>query len=161
MTSADGPRTSTNRFTACGRISTARPASISNRAGPTYIPRRTLRTYLYVRYMKFVFLFYLALCCPLPFMPDFIACPWAVVMGGLGLICMAPNLLPAHPHPLLDHPCCSFAAHSPGCYPTTAARENEFYKFQLERVEGVYLTSRECGIGMIQSSTGSIKFMAQ
>ena len=37
---------------------------------------------------------------------------------------------------------------------------NEFYEFKLERIEGIYLNARESGVGMVQSSTGSVKFMA-
>ena len=41
MTSAAGPRTSTNQFMACGRISTARPAATSNRTSPTFLAEQS------------------------------------------------------------------------------------------------------------------------
>ena len=121
----------------------------------SYIPRRTLRTYLYVRYMEAFFPFYLALFFGLPFLPDFIRWPWAAVTGGLGLIWFL--ILSQHMHVI----CWTLPAvlSQPILPDATQPQENEFYEFQLERVEGVYLTARECGIGMIQSSTGSIKFM--
>ena len=51
-----------------------------------YIPRKTLRTYLYVRFMRWAFLLYCVLCIPMPFLPDFIGWPWAAITGGLGLV---------------------------------------------------------------------------
>ena len=121
-----------------------------------YIPRKTLRTYLYVRFMRWAFLLYCVLCIPMPFLPDFIGWPWAAITGVLGLVWLL--IFSQHMHVIywtipavLSQPIIPDAAQTRG---------NEFYEFQLERVEGVYLTARESGIGMIQKATGSIKFMA-
>ena len=121
-----------------------------------YIPRRTLRTYLYIRCMRWVFLAYCVLCIPMPFLPDFIGWPWAAATGGVGLVWFL--IFSQHMHVIywtipavLSQPILSNDIQS---------RENEFYEFQLERVEGIYLNAKESGIGMLQRSTGSIKFQA-
>ena len=123
-----------------------------------FIPRRTLRTYFCVRFMKLAFYFYLALCIPLVILAgiaDFVAWPWAAITGGLGLIWLL--IFSQHMHVM--YWTIPAVLSQPIVPDATQPRENEFYEFQLERVEGVYLTARECGIGMIQSSTGSVKFM--
>ena len=121
-----------------------------------YIPRRTLRTYLYIRFMRWVFLLYCILCIPMPFLPAFIGWPWAAATGGLGLIWFL--IFAQHMHvvywtlpAVLSQPILPNASQP---------RENEFYEFKLEKVEGIYLNARESGIGMVQTSTGSITFQA-
>ena len=124
-----------------------------------FIPRRTLRTYFCVRFMKLVFYFYLGLCIPLVILAgiaDFVAWPWAAITGGLGLVWLL--IFSQHMHVM--YWTIPAVLSQPIVPDATQPRENEFYEFQLERVEGVYLTARESGIGMIQKATGSIKFMA-
>ena len=121
-----------------------------------YIPRRTLRTYLYIRFMRWAFLCYCGLCLPMPFLPDFIGWPWAAATGGLGLIWFL--IFSQHMHVIYwTIP----AVLSQPILPNNAqSRENDFYEFSLERVEGVYLSAKESGIGLIQRSAGSIQFQA-
>ena len=121
-----------------------------------YIPRKTLRTYLYIHCMRWAFLLYCVLCIPMPFLPAFIGWPWAAITGGLRLVWLV--IFSQHMHVIywtlpavLSQPILPDAAQPGG---------NKFYEFKSERIEGIYLTARDSGVGMIQSATGSIKFMA-
>ena len=121
-----------------------------------FIPRKTLRTYLYVRFMRWAFLLYCVLCIPMPFLPDFIGWPWAAATGGLGLVWFL--IFSQHMHVI--YWTIPAVLSQPILPDANQRRENEFYEFKLEKVEGVYLNARESGVGMLQRSSGSIKFMA-
>ena len=121
-----------------------------------YIPRKTLRTYLYVRFMRWAFLLYCVLCIPMPFLPDFIGWPWAAITGVLGLVWLL--IFSQHMHVI--YWTIPAVLSQPILPDADQRRENEFYEITSERVEGVYLTARESGVGMLQRSSGSIKFMA-
>ena len=120
-----------------------------------YIPNRKLRTYLYIRFMRWVFLLYCVLCIPMPFLPNFMW-PWSAATGGIGLIWFL--IFAQHMHVIywtlpqvLSQPILSDDAQP---------QENDFYEFKVERVEGVYLSARDSGIGIHQAAAGSIKFQA-
>ena len=121
-----------------------------------YIPYKTLRTYLYIHCMRWAFLLYCVLCIPMPFLPDFIGWPWAAITGSLGLVWLL--IFSQHMHVI--YYTIPAVLSQPILPNATQARENEFYVFQSEKIEGIYLTARDSGVGMIQRSSGSIKFMA-
>ncbi len=121
-----------------------------------YIPRRELRTYLYIHYMRWAFLLYCVLCIPMPFLPDFIGWPWAAITGGLGLVW----LLIFSQHMQVVYWTIPAVLSQPILSDATQPQGNDFYEFKSERVQGVYLPAMQCGIGMLQRSTGSIEFMA-
>ena len=120
-----------------------------------YIPHKKLRTYFYIRFMRWVFLIYCVLCIPMPFVPNFMW-PWAAATGGIALIWLL--IFAQHMHvvywtipQVLSQPILSDDAQP---------QENDFYEFKVERVEGVYLSARDSGIGIHQAAAGSIKFQA-
>ena len=124
-----------------------------------YIPQRRLRTYFYIRFMRWVFLIYCVLCIPMPFVPNFMW-PWSAVTGGIGLIWLM--IFAQHMHvvywtipQVLSQPILS---------DVVQPRENDFYVYTRERVEEVFLSAWDSGIGIVQSASGSasasIKFQA-
>ena len=120
-----------------------------------YIPHKKLRTYFYIRFMRWVFLIYCVLCIPMPFVPNFMW-PWSAVTGGIALIWLL--IFAQHMHvvywtipQVLSQPIWPDNVQSSG---------NDFYEFTLERVEGVYLRARDSGIGIVQAASGSIEFQA-
>lgn len=51
-----------------------------------FIPGSTLRTYLYFRFMQWIFLVYCVLVLPMPFAPFYVGWPWALAAGVLGMV---------------------------------------------------------------------------
>ena len=120
-----------------------------------YIPHKKLRTYFYIRFMRWVFLIYCVLCIPMPFVPNFMW-PWAAATGGIALIWLL--IFAQHMH--VVYWTIPQVLSQPIWPDDVQSSENDFYEFTLERVEGVYLTARDSGIGIVQAASGSIKFQA-
>ena len=121
-----------------------------------YIPHGKLRTYWYIRYMVGAFVFYFGLIPPVPFLPDFIGWPWALVTGVIGMVWFV--IFVQHAHvvcwtipKLLSQP----------VLPDSKQPDpNEYYEIKVDRLEGIFLRAKNSGVGIWAAASESIKIQA-
>ena len=121
----------------------------------SYIPGRTLRTYWYIRFMRWAFIVYISLSFPMLFVPTDIGWPWALVAGVLRTVWLV--IFGQHAHvvcwtipKVLSQPIVPDSS--------TQGTGNAFHEIKVEHLKGAYLQAKDAGVGISVAASGSIQF---
>ena len=116
-----------------------------------FIPGATLKTYWYFRFMQWIFLVYIALIPPLPFVPFYVGWPLALATGVIGMGWLV--IFAQHAHVVR---CTVRKVLSQPIFPNSDQEdESAVYKITVERVEGRFLAAQNSGVGVLATTKNS------